>query len=363
MFNFPLAPHQASSFAREYDLIFGTLVALTVIFTLLVGAGVVFFAVRYRAGSKASRKNPVYESPKLEVVLAVVPTILGLIMFFFGARLYIKMRTPPPNAEEIFVIGKQWMWHVQHPNGVREQNTLHVPVGRPVKLTMISQDVIHAFYIPAFRTDMYVLPGRYTQEWFTATKPGQYHLFCNLYCGTQHSEMGGTVIAMEPKEYAEWLANGGETTPTLTMAQQGAKLFSKLGCNNCHTGSDTPRGPSLNGIFGKKRTFSNAEPATADEPYLREAILRPYNKLTSGYGQSMPAYEGQITEEQVLALIAFMKTWSGGTMPPTAALNGDTKTLNVGAEQANAHSNDSTPTVRTGDLAVGAVAAEGETKK
>ncbi|RYG16711.1 cytochrome c oxidase subunit II, partial [bacterium] len=304
-FNFPLAPPSASSFAGQYDALFYTLCALTLFFTLLIVVGVIAFTVRYRQGSVADRSRPVYEDLRLELTLLGVPTVLGVGFFWWGAQQYIHMRTPPKDVQEIFVIGKQWMWHAQHPNGVRENNTLHVPVGRNVRLTMISQDVIHAFYIPAFRTQMMVVPGRYTTMWFQPTKAGEYHLFCNMYCGTQHSEMGGKVVAMEPREYAAWLSNGGERVPPMTMAQRGEKLFNgRLACNSCHVAEDNPRGPSLVNLFGKRRSFTNAGSQVADVFLVRESILRPYNKITAGYGQEMPAYEeelvkGTLTEENV----------------------------------------------------------------
>lgn len=371
MWNFPIQPPQASSLAKEHDAIFFALSTLTAVFTLIVVIAVIIFAVRYRRGSKASRANPKYEDLRMELTWTIIPLLLGLVMFYFGARLYVRQRTPPPNSEEIFVIGKQWMWHVQHPNGVRENNTLHIPIGRPVKLTMISQDVIHAFYVPAFRTQMYVVPGRYTQMWFNATEPGQYHLFCNLYCGTQHSEMGGVVIAMPAREYAQWLANGGNSTPTLTMAQAGAKLYSKLACNNCHGIKDTPRAPSLVGIYGRKRTFTNAAPTVADEAYLRESILRPWERITSGYGQEMPTYEGQLTEAEVLDLVTYLKSMGATDAASTAAglttqaeipaRNTNTKNgLAVGAIRAQTQDPHATPTNHLNNPSVGAIAAQGQ---
>ncbi len=319
MGNYPMAPPQASNFAFEHDLIFYSLVVLTVIFTVIVGAFVLFFAFRYRQGNQVNRSRPFHEHLPLEITWSVIPLLLGLVMFFLGAKLFVNMRVPPKDAMEIFVIGKQWMWHIQHSNGVRENNTLHVPVGRPVKLTMISQDVIHAFYIPAFRVQYHVVPGRYTMEWFTATKPGEYHLFCGMYCGTQHSEMVGTVVAMEPKEYAKWLANGGNTAVPMSMEQAGAKAFSVRGCNNCHTGSDTERAPSLYGLFGKTRKFTDGSSAIADGAYIRESIFNPYNRVTQGYSyQTMPAYAGQLSEEEVLDMIAYIKTLGS---PASAATN------------------------------------------
>lgn len=373
-FNFPLSPPSASNFSAEYDVLFYVLTGLTLFFSLVVGIAVIFFSVRYRKGSKADRSRPLYENLFLELTWTIVPLVLGLIMFYFGTSLYVKMRTPPRNATEIFVIGKQWMWHVEHGNGVRENNTLHVPVGQPVKLTMISQDVLHAFYIPAFRVQEHVVPGRYTQLWFTATKAGEYHLFCNMYCGTQHSEMGGKVVAMEPKEFAEWMANGGQSVAPMSMEQAGAKIYNKIGCNNCHGAEDTLHAPSLYGIYGKRRVFADGTSLIADEEYLRSSILRPYDHITQGYGQTMPVYEGQLTEEDVINLTAYIKvlgTTAANT--PTSNVNrnsaatavsgtNDATSLATNAVQANTPDPDATPTRRSGSPAVGAVAAEGRNR-
>src|SRR5579862_8618090 len=276
MWNFPLAPPAASNWAVENDTIFYTLCLISAFFTFAVCFFVVLFAVRYRVGTRADRSRPVYEDLRLELSWTIIPLIMALVMFYFGAKLYVEMKSPPKNAEDIFVIGKQWMWHIEHRNGVRENNELHVPLGKPVKLTMISQDVIHDFYIPAFRSQWMVVPGRYTSIWFTPTQVGEYHLFCNMYCGTQHSEMGGKVVVMADRDYEQWLANQGETALPLTMEQAGARLFNKVGCVNCHAAVDNPRAPSLIGVYGKPQTFSNAAPQMADDEFLRNAILRPY---------------------------------------------------------------------------------------
>lgn len=375
MFNFPLAPPAASNFAREHDLLFYTLCALSLFFTLIVAAGVIVFSIRYRAGKKVDRSRPMYENLRLELTWTIIPLLLGIVMFFFGAKLFVEMKTPPKDAQEIFVIGKQWMWHVQHANGVRENNTLHVPVGRPVKLTMISQDVIHAFYIPAFRAQMHVVPGRYTQMWFTPTLAGEYHLFCSMYCGTQHSEMGGKVIAMEPKDYANWIANGGQSVAPMTMEQAGEKIYNKVGCNNCHSDQNTVRAPSLYSIFNTRRTFTDGTAAVANEEYLRESILRPWNHITAGYDQSMPAYDGQLTEADVLNLIAYLKSMGvptqGKTPTSITNLQGAPTTssgldandaLSTNAIQAQKETPDATPTTRNQSPAVGAIAAQGHTR-
>lgn len=336
--NYPFAPPSASNFSGEYDLLFYALVLLTTFFTALVGVLVLVFAIRYRQGTKVNRARPVHEHMPLELTWSVIPLLLGLVMFFWGAKVFVNMRTPPPDATEIYCIGKQWMWHFQHSNGVRENDVLHIPVGKPIKLTMISQDVLHAMYIPAFRVQYHVVPGRYTMIWFTATKPGEYHLFCNMYCGTQHSEMVGSVVAMEPKAFAQWLANGGNDAAPMTLEQAGAKAFSARGCGNCHVGTDTERAPTLYGIAGKPRRMQDGGTAVADDAYLRESILNPYNRLNAGYAQTMPVYMNEITEEEVLALIAYMKGLGGtppapgsATAPATASTPGAPKTSAVGA--------------------------------
>lgn len=370
IFTFPLAPEQASNFAVEYDTIFYILTILTVLFTTLVGAMVVFFAIKYREGSKVDRSRPIYEHLPLEIGMTVVPTVMGLIVFFFGARLFVNMRTPPDDAMDIYIVGKQWMWHAQHaPSGVRENNTLHVPVGKPVRLTMISQDVIHAFFIPAFRVQYMVVPGRYTTQWFTATKPGVYHLFCNMYCGGQHSEMGGYVYAMEPKDYSEWLSNGGMDMKPMTMEQRGALTYDRLACGNCHTGEDTPRAPTLYGFFGRNRKFSNGSSVVADEAYFRKSLIDPHEVINEGYTDTMNAYN-EVSEEEILNMIAYVKSLGSSNQPgvpkqvPIEAFKGDPNTgsnfesapsMAAGALQSEQRV---MPVPSKGNLAVGALATE-----
>ena len=365
-----MAPPAASNFAAEYDLLFFILCGLTVFFSSAVGIAVIFFAIKYKEGSKADRSRPLYEDARLETIWTVVPFVLGIGMFYLGANLFMKMKTPPVDAQEVFVVGKQWMWHIQHSNGIRENNTLHVPVGKPIKVTLISQDVLHAFYIPAFRVQMGVVPGRYTQMWFTPTKAGEYHMFCAMYCGTQHSEMGGKVIAMEPREWAEWAKNGGMSMSPMTMEQSGARTYSLKGCNNCHGASDTLRAPSLYGIYGRKRVFTDGTALLADDVYLRESILNPWNHVTQGYDRTMPAYQGQLTEEEVLNLISYMKVLGQPASPPSgspvAAAGRMTSAsglnvndvMSVGQIQAQSASPEATSTSRGKNLSVGAIAAQ-----
>lgn len=313
----PFVPERASNFAPEMDALFYTLTALTVIFTVLVGALVLFFAIRYRKGSKAKRSGAVDSHLGLELTWTIIPLILGLFIFWWSAKLFIKTRQPPKDAMEIFVIGKQWMWHVQHANGVRENNEMHVPVGVPVRLTMISQDVIHSFFVPQFRIKQDVLPGRYSQQWFITTKPGKYNLFCAEYCGTEHSAMGGYVYALPKKEFDQWLASGGsKKQPPVSMIEAGQRLFEQNACGNCHGALDTPKGPSLVGLFGKRRTMRDGTEVDVDDSYLRESILNPYAKIVKGYLDTMPEYKKQLSEEQVLFLNAYIKSL-GATQAPS----------------------------------------------
>ncbi|MCW5937349.1 MAG: c-type cytochrome [Fimbriimonadaceae bacterium] len=306
----PVMPVQASERAFWHDLLFFTITGLSVIFTILVFLLILRLATTYRQGSPADRRNPVYHSLKIESLLIGVPLVLGLAIFVWASLGFVNYRKTPEKAMEIFVVGKQWMWHLQHMNGVRENNELHVPVDTPIKLTMISQDVIHAMYLPEFRAQYHVVPGRYTDLNFTATRIGKYKMLCNMYCGTQHSEMVGLVHVMSKGDFAKWMENNANRyqDKPLTMAAAGAQTWKDLGCGNCHGQKDTLRGPSLYGIFGTRRTFSDGSSKVADNDYLRESILTPWLLLTRGYEASMPAYKGQITEERVLALVEYMKT-------------------------------------------------------
>lgn len=303
-------PPQASEFAEKYDWLFWVTSALTAIFTGIVLALIFYLSIKYRHGAKVNRRNAPDHNTPLEVTWSVIPGILGIAIFFWATFLFAEAKSPPKDAMEIFVIGKQWMWHAEHQNGVRENNELHVPVGVPVKLTMISQDVIHSFFIPAFRAKMDVVPGRYTSMWFKPTKPGRYYLFCAEMCGTQHSEMVGYVTVMPKDEFAQWLQNGGTKfePPAMTMVGAGKRLYEKFGCGNCHGAKDSESGPSLYAIYGKLRPIKGQAPVVADDMYLRESILDPHKKLTSGYDKTMGEYKGILTEEEVLQLNAYIKS-------------------------------------------------------
>ena len=298
-------PEQASTFAHEVDALFFTLVALSVFFAGLIFLLILVFAIRFHRRSDDEQPKPILGDLRLELTWSIIPGILALAVFVWSANLFFKLQTPPKDALEIFVVGKQWMWKLQHPSGKREINSLHVPVGQQVRLTMTSEDVIHDFFVPAFRMKMDVLPGKYTSVWFEATKPGSYHLFCAEYCGTEHSKMIGKVVVMEPADYEVWLEGGvrGET-----MAQAGERLFQQYACHTCHKPNSGGRGPLLNGLFGSKVALQSGSSVVADAAYLRESIVNPNAKMIKGYKPLMPTFAGQIGEEGILQLIAYIKS-------------------------------------------------------
>jgi cytochrome c oxidase subunit 2 len=302
---FPLFPEQASTFARDVDALYLFLVAVSGFFSVLIFALVFFFAIRYRRQREDEIPEAVHGSLALEIAWSVLPLLLCAVMFGWGAKLYFDMTRPPSNALQMWVVGKQWMWKIQHPEGRREINELHVPLGQPVKLTMTSEDVIHSFYIPAFRVKQDVLPGRYSTLWFQATAAGEYHLFCAEYCGTKHSGMIGKVVVMEAAAYERWLAG---TPSHETMEQAGERLFVQNNCNTCHHARADARGPVLDGVFGKPVKLESGATITADEAYVRESILNPGGKVVAGYRPVMPTYQGQISEEGVMQLIAYIKS-------------------------------------------------------
>lgn len=337
--DFPLFPEQASTFAGPIDALYGVLIALSLIFGGILPFIILYLMVRYHRSQKADRTNQPEGSLPLELTWTIIPLVLVLGVFFWGAFLYIDIRTPPERNLEIYVIGKQWMWHAQHSNGKRENNELHVPINQPVKLVMTSQDVIHSFYIPAFRVKQDVLPGRYTTMWFEATQTGEYHLFCAEYCGTEHSRMVGRVVAMSLADYERWLttpgeiilpdgsagAGGGDSTliPSIgdPMALAGAQLFTNLGCVGCHRDDGAGIGPSMVGLYGVETRMQDGSLVTADENYLRESILNPGAKTVAGYANVMPSYDGQLSEDQLNQLIAYIKSLSDSESASTRLSN------------------------------------------
>lgn len=304
MLNFDIFPVQASTFAERVDILYYFLVIISTIATVLIFAAMVFIGVKFRHDPKNPRLSQALHMPSLEIGWTIAPLFVFLAIFYWGAVLYHDYLNTPEGALQIDVVGKQWMWKVQHENGVREVNDLHIPINRPVELTMSSQDVLHDYYIPAFRVKQDIVPGRYTKLWFEATKVGEYHIFCAEYCGTEHSLMGGTVYAMEPEKYAEWLAGG----PRVSPQENGEFLFEQRGCVTCHSGKSGARGPNLTGVFGTMVNFTSGDPVLADEEYVRESIMEPSKKIVEGYTPLMPNFVNQLTMEDVNDLIAYIKS-------------------------------------------------------
>lgn len=306
-----LWPDSASSVSAEVNFFFILMVVLCTTVAVGIAAVLIYSAIRYRRRHENELGQQKRYNIPAEVAWTVLPLIAFMGMFAWGAKLYMDIERPPDNAISMYAIGKQWMWKLQHPEGVREINELHIPVGRPVKLTMISQDVIHSFFVPAFRTKQDVLPGRYTTTWFEATKPGKYHLFCAEYCGTKHSGMIGWVYAMSPGDYSRWLTEGAAEG---SLASQGEKFFHQFGCSNCHHFDRQGRAPMLKNLYGRDVELAGGAVTVADESYIRESILQPNEKIVYGFQPNvMPNFTGQLDEQQVLALISYIKAL--GPMP------------------------------------------------
>jgi cytochrome c oxidase subunit 2 len=287
------------------DALYFFIVAVCTFFAVLVTVLVVFFTLRYKRKDENEVGADIHGSLVLELTWTFIPFVLAMTMFGWGAKVFFDLSRPPRDAMEIFVVGKQWMWKVQHPDGTREINQLHVPIGRPVRITLGSEDVIHDFFVPAFRVKMDAVPGKLTTLWFEATKEGTYHIFCAEYCGTKHSGMIGEVIAMQPQDYEAWLAGGRMTG---TPVENGERLFADLACITCHKTDSTGRGPSLVGLFGSAVNLADGRTVVADENYLRESIMNSQAKVVQGYQPIMPAFQGLVSEENVMQLIAYLKT-------------------------------------------------------
>jgi cytochrome c oxidase subunit 2 len=308
MTNFALFPPEASRIAPQMDALYFFMVLVSLIGLTVVVLLVTSFSILYN-----KKRHPVAVqvegSTLLEATWTIIPLGLFLVMFVWGALIYFRVFTPPANAMNIYVVGKQWMWKAEHPGGQHEINSLHVPVNRAVQLTLISQDVFHSFSIPAFRVKREAIPGRYTTVWFEPTVVGTYRLFCTQYCGTAHSQMIGDVVVLSEEDYKKWLS---DSTSGSSLAQNGERLFASLSCAACHNARPDARGPSLANVYGSKLTLANGQPVTADDAYLREAILNPSQHVTQGYAPIMPTYQGQISEEGVIALVEYIKNLDSG---------------------------------------------------
>jgi cytochrome c oxidase subunit 2 len=301
--NFALFPPEASKIAPQMDALLFFMVLVSLIGLTIVVLLIASFSILY-----SKKRHPVAVqvegSTLLEATWTIIPLGLFLVMFVWGALIYFRVFTPPANAMNIYVVGKQWMWKAEHPGGQHEINALHVPTGRAVQVTLISQDVFHSFSIPAFRVKREAIPGRFTTVWFEATVPGTYHLFCTQYCGTNHSQMTGDIVVMTPEDFRKWLAS---STSGASLAQNGERLFASLSCAACHNTRPDARGPNLAGVYGAKLPLASGGTVIADDAYLREAILNPSQHVTQGYAPIMPTYQGQISEEGVISLLEYIK--------------------------------------------------------
>src|SRR5579872_3948769 len=301
-------PDAASANAPEVDHLYYFLIGVSVVMTVLIFAAVAIFAIKYRRKSEDEIPKPIEGSLKLEITWSILPFLVMLVMFGWGAKIFYDAYTPPKDAYLIYAVGKQWMWKIQYPEGQREINELHVPTGRPVRIRVASEDVIHSFFIPAFRVKHDVVPGHYDDVWFTATKPGRYHIFCAEYCGTEHSGMNGWVTVMTPNDFQNWLTSGGAEG---SMAAQGEKLFQQLGCSTCHLSDEQGRCPILRGVYGSQVLLDDGKTVLADDAYIRESILNPNAKIVAGFSKDvMPTFQGQVTEENLLQLIEYVKSLS-----------------------------------------------------
>src|ERR1700761_1844762 len=302
--HFALFPPEASEIAPQTDALYFFLVLISLVGMAIVVLLIVGFSVLYRK-ERSPEATQIEGSTLLEATWTIIPLALFMVTFVWGALLYFRIYDPPTNAMNIYIVGKQWMWKAEHPGGQHEIDSLHVPIGRPVQLTMISQDVFHSFSIPAFRVKREVIPGRYTTVWFEATEPGTYHLFCTQYCGTLHSQMIGEVTAMRPDDYQAWTSG---STSGMSLAQNCGRLFASLGCNSCHSGNAAARGPNLAEVYASRVQLASGSYTVVDDAFLRDSILNPTMHVTAGYAPIMPTYQGQISEEGLIDLVEYIKT-------------------------------------------------------
>ncbi len=313
--NLPILPAAGSEVARQTDYLYSALLGLSALTMLVVFVPMICFLFKYRRGNKADRRPVQLPQTMMEVTWTVIPIMVFTGLFAWGANVYWTIERPPIDAMEIKVVGKQWMWKIEHPEGNREINELHVPLGRNIKLTIASQDVIHSFFLPEFRIKQDAVPGRYSTLWFNASRLGIYHLFCSEYCGAHHSAMTGRVNVMEPAAYQNWLTQG---QPASTLAESGARLYRELGCSGCHDGSTVVRSPPLQGLYGKPVPLESRQLVIADEAYLRDSILLPAKDIAAGYTNAMPSFQGRLSEEQLFEVIEYVK--SIGNASPNQSL-------------------------------------------
>ena len=311
----PIFPAQASTFAADVDKLYFLILAVTSFFAIAVVIFVAVFAIKYQDESGTQVGAPIHGSIPLELAWSFIPFVISIGIFAYATIVYFEIVRPPAETLQIYSTGKRWMWRFQHINGRAEINELHVPKGRPVKITFTSEDVLHDIYIPAFRVKADAIPGRYSEIWFEPSQLGDFHLFCAEYCGTKHSGMIGRVVVMEPRDYQAWLS-GSDGQP---LAARGQQLFQQLACVTCHLNDGSGRGPSLAGVYGSKVDLANGTGVTADDGYIRESILTPQMKLVSGFQPVMPTFQGLVNEEGVMSLIEYIKSLPAPAAPAKTA--------------------------------------------
>ncbi len=303
--NIPLLPEQASTVAGEVDLLMIAWTLVSFVSGTTVVAVILFMMFHYRRRSTTETGGPEFHNPMIEIISMAIPFVVCMVMFTWGAKVFVDLKQPPADAVEYFAFGKQWMWKYQHPNGKRQINDLTIPINTPIKVTMTSEDVVHAFFVPDFRVKQDAFPGMYTTVWFEATKLGDYHMFCAEYCGTDHAGMGGTVHVVSEADYQNWLLDD-ELSPAPSTS--GEQLFTSLACTTCHTGEDSGRGPALHGVAGSQIALANGETVVADDAFLRQSIVEPRAHVRAGFTELMPTYQGQVTEEQLFQLVDYIKS-------------------------------------------------------
>ncbi len=306
-------PEQATTTAVHVDALFFFLLTVCGAVGLLVACLLIYFCIRYRRRPGDSATPPLTPSSEaLEWFWTITPMCIFVVMFLWGAVVYVDAYRAPDEATRIYAVGKQWMWKFQHPEGQREINMLHLPLGRPVQILLTSEDVIHSFFVPDFRVHMDVLPNRYTSVWFLPIRPGTYHLFCSQYCGTNHAGMIGTAVVMEPAQFENWLSLHAEGS----LALEGRKIFLKYRCVSCHSATGNARAPVLEGLYRRAVHLTTGQTVTADDAYIRESILSPGAKIVAGWENIMPTFRGQISEEEIFSLIAYFRSLQRGQTPP-----------------------------------------------
>jgi cytochrome c oxidase subunit 2 len=312
----PESPHywmplDASVTVRSVDWIYYFLYWMSIISTVIIVAAMVYFVIKYKAKSRAANEQP-QPSPDhstvLEVTWSILPLFVLVALFVWGFKGFVDLRTPPKGAMEIRVTGQKWKWVFSYPGGMVD-DTLHVPVDRPVRLVISSMDVLHSFFIPNFRVKMDAVPGRYTDLWFQATKTGEFPVFCTEYCGTSHSDMLARVVVHPPGGYEKWMEEQQKKLLDMPPVELGKVLFEKQGCNVCHTVDGTPKiGPTWKGLFGKNEAFTDGTSGTADENYLRQSILEPNAKIVQGFPPSMPTYQGKLKDKEIDGIVEYIKS-------------------------------------------------------